>query len=482
MKFSGVEKLWGAVLLAVVLALTGPATASAQSTTMPTTLRWGTGYIDVPMAGVTPHMAVGGTFSAFRIPADVPDEWKEDGVIFLGLFDRAEVGLSLQAISDDDDGGNMIGGWGHLNLIQPDPSTRGGFGLAVGARFVSDPSFDAGATVVDPAGGTTVIPGSADFKPGRLGFPDPLVCETGHFLCNDEFEDTNFTPYIVGTAYTGGILTGFLPENDLTVTLGWGSGLFREGDGSGYYNPSGDSQGVFGGLGLHFGLGSSSLLHLMGDWNGFDLNFGAQIDWAGLRIGGVYLGANHEDDRTAYDSQKWGFLASASLCPLRGEGLLCAPTLPSDPAPDTVRVTLPPDTVVVERDVTPELPTGRAVDICLATGESVRVLVTADNDTLVGPDRVSIAELRPGVVFAGTYAEGRAWFEANEAISFESREYLKSGGPVRMDCPDLVRIGEYRGVPLFARRGAERPYETIYVPVRPGIFQPYERGLRRTTG
>ncbi len=482
MKFSGVEKLWGAALVAAVLALTGPATAFAQSTTMPSTMRWGTGYIDVPMAGVVPHMTIGGTFSAFRIPADVPDEWKEDGSIYLGLFDWAEVGVSLQAISDDDDGGNMIGGWGHVNLLRPDPRTRGGFGLAVGARYVSDPSFDAGATVVDPAGGTTVVPGTADFKPGRLGYPDPLVCAEGHFLCNQDFDDTNFTPYAVATFTAGGVLRGFLPENDISATLGWGGGLFREGDDEGYYNPSGDSQGIFGGLGLHFGLGSSSLLHLMGDWNGFDLNFGAQIDWGGLRLGGVLLGANHESDRTAYDSRKWGLLASASLCPLRGEGLLCPPTLPREIPPDTVRIELPPDTVVVEREVAPELPTGEAVEICLATGEAVTVFVTAEGDTLVGPDRVSVRDLRPGVVFAGTYAEGRAWFEADEPISFEDREYEKSGSEVRLDCPDLVRIGEYRGVPLFARRGAERPYETIYVPVRPGVFQPYERGLRRVTG
>ena len=100
----------------------------------------------------------------------------------------------------------------------------------------------------------------------------------------------------------------------------------------------------------------------------------------------------------------------------------------------------------------------------------------------MGPSRASIRSLRPGVVFAGTYAEGAGWFTNDESITFEQRGYDKSGNEVRMDCGQIMRIGEHMGVPLFARRSADRPFEMIYVPVRPGVWQGYQAGLRRTRG
>lgn len=96
--------------------------------------------------------------------------------------------------------------------------------------------------------------------------------------------------------------------------------------------------------------------------------------------------------------------------------------------------------------------------MCLATGETIQVLVTAQGDTLVGPARTSIRALRQaGVVFAGDYAQGRAWFEQDQQITFEEASYQKSGGEIRLECPDIMRVGEFQGVPLFARRDAERP-------------------------
>ena len=134
----------------------------------------------------------------------------------------------------------------------------------------------------------------------------------------------------------------------------------------------------------------------------------------------------------------------------------------------------PPDTVIVEREVEPPLPTGEPASICLATGESVEILITPQGDTLVGPQRVSVQDLGPGVAFEGAYADGRDWFVQDEAIDFEDHEYVKFGGEVSLDCPDIQQVGEWQGVPLFAEVGAEEPYETLYVPVRPGVWQAYE--------
>lgn len=137
----------------------------------------------------------------------------------------------------------------------------------------------------------------------------------------------------------------------------------------------------------------------------------------------------------------------------------------------------PPDTVVVTREVEPPLPQGTPTQICLATGENVTIYITPQGDTLVGDRRVPVGALGPGVAFAGEYADGVAWYVADEPIQFEDREYLRSGGNVGLDCANIMRVGEYQGVPLFANVGATSPYETLYVPVRPGVWQAYQTDL-----
>ena len=137
----------------------------------------------------------------------------------------------------------------------------------------------------------------------------------------------------------------------------------------------------------------------------------------------------------------------------------------------------PPDTIVVTREVAPPMPQGTATEICIATGDNVTVYMTPQGDTLIAPNRVAISSLGPGVSFAGEYADGRGWFEADDPIEFDGREYVQSGGEVGLDCPDIMQVGDNDGVPLFAELGASSPYETLYVPVRPGVWQAYQTDL-----
>jgi hypothetical protein len=137
----------------------------------------------------------------------------------------------------------------------------------------------------------------------------------------------------------------------------------------------------------------------------------------------------------------------------------------------------PPDTVIVTREVAPPIPQGTPTQMCLATGENVTVYLTPQGDTLVGANRVSVSTLGPGVAFAGEYAQGRAWYESDGPIEFEEREYVQSGGEVGLDCTDIMQVGLFDGVPLFADVGATSPYETLYVPVRPGVWQAYQTDL-----
>jgi hypothetical protein len=460
------------IAAAAVLAA-GAVEVSAQNTRMPSTLRYGSGYFDAPVASVLPHLAITGTWSGFwidanRLPLTGPRgeitgfgagrdrELLGDASVAIGLFDRAEVGVSLQEMESFGGTANQYGFFGRLAILRPEQQ---GLGLAVGARYLT-------------ASGDNV-------QPGRLGFNDPKVRDEYAPGAPEAFS-SELTPYVVGSAMLRGFTAPLVPKHDWTLSVGWGDGLFRDGRIFDWYADS-YSDGWFLGAASHIELGHPNrLLHLLGDYNGFDVNLGTQLDLGGVRIGAHVLGVNYRQQFSDYRSRKFGVIGSVALCP--ADGFFCKPALIEREQPIIERIVSAPDTVIVEREVAPPLPTGTPASICLATGENAQVMVTAQGDTLVGPQRVSIRTLRPGVVFAGTYAEGRDWFTSDQAIPFERANYSKSGGEVRLDCANIARIGEHMGVPLFAESTANRPFQRIFVPVRPGVWQAYETGLQRTRG
>ncbi len=451
----------------------------AQTTTQPSTLRYGSGMMDIPVASVLPHLTITGTYSGFFMSLDQTleidgggdavgfgagyEKFYQDASMAVGLFDRAEVGASIQSLNSTTAGGNVWGLFGRVQLVQP---TNQGLGLAVGGRYVMAPDFGDATT----------------YQPNRLGFPDDRFRESYTGL--DDI-NTELSLYGVATAHIRGFDQGALPEHDMTFSLGYGTGMFQDGDALGFYNFA-DSEGWFFGSAIHVGVGDNSMLTFMGEYNGFDVNIGAQLDVHGIRVGAHYLAANYAEPTGGYFSEyrkpKFGILASVALNP-SADGLLSKPRRMERPTPETIMLPAPPpDTVRVTREVAPPLPQGSPATMCLATGESIQVRVSAQGDTLVGPTRVPIESLRPGVVFAGTYAGSAGWFRNDEPITFEQRRYDKSGNEVRLDCGQIMRVGEHMGVGLFAMRNADRPFEMIYVAVRPGVWQGYQSGLRRTRG
>jgi len=447
----------------------------AQTTTMPSTLRYGTGLLDVPVASVLPHLAVTGTYSGFFVKLDRSvqvdasgntigygppvDDFRQDASLAMGLFDRFEVGTTLHSFGDAASGGGVWGLFGRLQLLKP---SNQGVGLAAGARWVKAPDFGDGRP----------------YRPNRLGFPDrrfrsyPGRAEVG----------TGLSLYGVATAHMRGGEGGLVPRHDFTFSLGYGTGMFQDGGDLPFYG-AGDSGGWFFGSAVHVGIGGGSLLTVMGEYNGFDVNVGTQVDLGGIRLGVQYLGINYDEPSGGWDSEyrrpRLGVLASLAVCP-GGQGLLCKPRLMPRPQRGIVQLPAPPpDTVVVTRVVERPLPDGTAAVVCLSTGENVRVLVSARGDTLVGPDRVPIRTLRPGVAFAGAYADGATWFTSGAAVTFDGGRYEKSGAETRIDCGDVTRVGETSGVPLFAPSAEERQFQVLWVPVRPGIWMEYRRGPRR---
>lgn len=442
--------------------------AAAQPRNVSATLRYGSGLVDIPVATVLPHLAVTANYSGFRLPwprtggfapsggdrdgRDGGERWLSDGSVAIGLFDRLEAGATLQHLGDARDGGRIVGGFGRLSLL---PGSLDRLRLAVGARFVTSPSFGD-----DSRGGT---------QPNRLGYPDARVVSNPPGA--REFRG-NLSPYLVATAVLPG-LDAMPFAYDMTVTAGWGGGLFSAGRDLDFYH-DGTSGGLFAGSAIRVSFGAAAGMSIMAEFNGFDANAGVRFDFGGVQVGAFALGMNH-DGSTAFRSSKFGVAGSIAVC---ADALGLCRRRSHAPADTITLPAPPPDTVIVARPIEQSRPAGTPATLCLATAEPVQVFLTEAGDTLVGPDRVSLRELGPAVVLAGSYAEGRDWFVRGEAINFSGRSYRQRDAPGPANCGDIVRIGWQEGVPLFAERSAELPYDLLYVPVRPGVWARYANGSR----
>ncbi len=169
----------------------------------------------------------------------------------------------------------------------------------------------------------------------------------------------------------------------------------------------------------------------------------------------------------------------ALLAPLAAIALAaCTTAEPEAPPPPDTIIRL--DTIVVTEE--PPLPEGRLSTVCLANGQSAEIRVTSAGDTLVGPRRVALEELGPAIGFVGSYAGGETWFVDDDSVRFENREFSKFGQAASRDCRSMKIVGDVNGVNLFAEVTASSPFQVLYVPVRPGVFQSYQAQVGRVRG
>lgn len=71
-------------------------------------------------------------------------------------------------------------------------------------------------------------------------------------------------------------------------------------------------------------------------------------------------------------------------------------------------------------------------------------------------------------------AENERWFQAGEPITYAGHFYYPAGAQVFFNGYEMVRTGDYRGIPLYAKTTIE-PYSIVFVPLAGGLMQPYER-------
>lgn len=323
--------------LLALLCVLQPHAVGAQSPPFSSTLRYGSGYFDIPAAAVLPNMGLRAAWSGFWVRSDgdplldgagqVSDageprrSFHGDASFSLGIMGRGELGASLQSFSSGDDGGRMLGAFGKLLLLDPSDS---GLGVAVGARYLSRPDFGDGQAYV----------------PGRLGFPDQRLRED---YAGAGGPDTRLSLYGAATLQLEGPRASWLPENDVTLTLGYGSGMFREGGDLSWYAPPGWN-GWFLAGGMDLSLAPGTILALAAEHNGFDVNLGLEIVHGGASLGAHVLGANHAEATSPWRSRKLGISVSLTACPLLKRA--CRPGLRTRAPADTVRLPAPPpDTV-----------------------------------------------------------------------------------------------------------------------------------------
>ena len=328
----------GALAVLGLLFLVQP--ASPQNVRMPSTLRYGSGLLDIPVASVLPHMTFTATYSGFT--ASIPDfvivdpmgnfitvgpsyeKWLSDASVAIGLFDRVELGASLQHFAAAEDGGNLFGGFARVSLM---PSSVNNFDLAVGARYTNSPTFGDRYAY--------------DFQPNRLGYPDSRL----HADVGDEEYSANLSPYAVATAH--------LPVSDasaISLTGGWGSGVFSAGGGQELdsFHHDGSSGGIFAGAGIHIGMGGRRQLNLVGEYNGFDMNAGVQLDLGYVRVGGFALGVAHDGSST-FRSRKFGVMGTIALPSNKADTVITPYTVTVVDTTVTMRAVITADTTVEGR-------------------------------------------------------------------------------------------------------------------------------------
>lgn len=473
------ERTTRAALVSAVALLVAAGSANGQATspagqtpTMPSTLRYGSGLIDIPVSSVLPHFMGTATYSGHWVGLDRTalvdgagntvgfgpgaSAYHWDSSVAVGLFDRAEAGVAVQSLKAGDAGGKVWGLFGRVRLWEP---VDQGLGLAVGARYLTSPDFADGAR----------------YAPSRLGFSDPR-------LARSYTKGSNLTPYGVATAYLRGFdAGGRVWENDITFSLGYGGGMFKQGGELDFYG-DGAANGWFYGTSVHLRTSPVSMLTVVAEHNGFDVNVGLQYDWEGFRAGVQWLASNHAEPAgghySEYQKGKLGISLSVGMCSGH-RNFRCRPQMMRRVEPDTIVLPAPPpDTVVVAAAAPPPPPEGVDSEICLATGQSIPIRVTAAGDTLVGPELTSVRSLRPALTFAGTYAGGAFWYDGNAVVTFERADFGKWPEELTLDCNQIARVGVYNNVPVFADRTAERPLVVLFIPVRPGVWARYERGIR----
>ena len=267
-------------IAAAIVFLATAGTAQAQQE-YPQSLYWGTGLIDIPVAPVQP---ITGDFAFTYSGKSFEEDQTEPKLNYnnsinsqltfsMSFIGRFEVGVA--AFSSNPEQGFFGRG---VILRQEDFASRGGF-----ARFM--PSVAVGVRNVGPYEHIDRFGIGYKLLPPNAEDPDAKhVASTIH----EKFETANTLYGVATSGFSLADIRPNWPDVNLSVTVGYGNGLFKEDGDLGERYAKHATGGLFYGLKTDFSPGKNMVLSLMAENNAWDYNIGGSLYWRGLRAG-LYL-------------------------------------------------------------------------------------------------------------------------------------------------------------------------------------------------
>lgn len=293
-------------LVALALGLATP--ASGQST-FPQTLYWGAGLIDIPVAWVAPlsgDFAI--NYSAKRFEPGDPvvtgvnynDATNSQLTTSVSMWGRVEAGVAFYTANPE------YGFFGQVLLLNEDAmrlregAARWLPGLAVGIRNVGPyekiDRFGAGYQLIPPE------PGSPNYR---------HIADSIH----QGFNTANTIFGVATKSFNLGALSESMTGVDMSVSLGFGNGLFEDDGGLGDEYAESSTGGLFGGMKVDIQASPRTQLSLMAEHNAWDVNIGAAVEYRGLRAGAYIteLTAGSAEDNAVgagayYNYRKFAFI------------------------------------------------------------------------------------------------------------------------------------------------------------------------------
>jgi hypothetical protein len=294
-----------ALLVAAAAAVGAPRAASAQET-YPQTLYWGAGLIDIPVAWVSPVSGdfslnfSGKTFHGAKASPNISalNGLNTNGAVSFSFARRLEVGVSIYSDNPE---------WGLFGqgLLVNEENFRPRSGLV---HWI--PSIAVGLRNVGPydhidrfTAGYALFPGSVA-TPGKQHEVDSL---------HQGFKTGNTVYGVATKSFALEELSPGWGRTTVSLSFGYGNGLFKNDGGLGAAYAANSWGGAFGGLKVDLYPSAHSTLSFIAENNAWDYNVGAAYEWHGVRAGAYWteLGASRADTTSAaskvYGYSKFAF-------------------------------------------------------------------------------------------------------------------------------------------------------------------------------
>jgi uncharacterized small protein (DUF1192 family) len=266
------------VVTAAAVGLGALASPLAAQQTYPQTLYWGAGLVDIPVAWVAPlsgDFALNYSAKTFEkgdqtiTKINYNDQLNSQLTFSISVFGRVEAGVAFYSSNPE------YGFFGQA-LVLNEEDYRG----RPGGWFI--PSIAFGFRGIGPYGQIDRFGIGYSLLPPDPGSPNYRhVADSIH----EEFDVTP-TVYGVGTkSFSLADIRSGWPDVNLSISIGYGNGLFSDDGELGDAYAKNSTGGLFGGLKVDFTPTPNTVLSLMAENNAWDYNVGASLDWRGMRAG-----------------------------------------------------------------------------------------------------------------------------------------------------------------------------------------------------